>query len=79
MKTGKYEKQKTISTITNAMDVGDPSNFVRILSLYDDNFKELKELTAYKFSDEETILGIRELYHKSKYLIDPHGATAFWV
>jgi len=78
MKTGKYEKQKTISTITNAMDVGDPSNFVRILSLYDDNFKELKkELTAYKFSDEETILGIRELYHKSKYLIDPHGATAF--
>ena len=78
MKTGTYEKQKTISTITNAMDVGDPSNFVRILSLYDDNFKELKkELSAYKFSDEETILGIRELYHKSKYLLDPHGATAY--
>ena len=78
MKTGTYEKQKTISTITNAMDVGDPSNFVRILSLYNNNFNELKkELTAYKFSDEETILGIRELYHKSKYLLDPHGATAF--
>ena len=78
MKTGKYKKQKTISTITNAMDVGDPSNFVRILKIYNNNFKSLKkELTAYKFSDEETILGIKELFRKSKYLLDPHGATAY--
>ncbi len=78
MKTGKYKKQKSISTITNAMDVGDPSNFVRILEIYNNNFKSLKkELTAYKFSDEETILGIKELFHKSKYLLDPHGATAY--
>ena len=78
MKTGEYKKQKSISTITNAMDVGDPSNFVRILKIYNNNFKSLKkELTAYKFSDEETILGIKELYHKSKYLLDPHGATAY--
>ena len=78
MKTGEYKKQKSISTITNAMDVGDPSNFVRILKIYDNNFKSLKkELTAYKFSDEETILGIKELYHKSEYLLDPHGATAY--
>ena len=78
MKTGKYKKQKTISTLTNAMDVGDPSNFIRILSLYDDDFKKLKkELTAYKFSDKETILGIKRLYEKSKYILDPHGATAY--
>ena len=78
MKTGKYKKQKSISTITNAMDVGDPSNFVRILKIYNNNFKSLKkELTAYKFSDEETILGIKKLYHKSKYILDPHGATAY--
>ncbi len=78
MKTGKYKKQKTISTLTNAMDVGDPSNFVRILKIYNNNFKSLKkELTAYKFSDEETILGIKELFCKSKYLLDPHGATAY--
>ena len=78
MKTGEYKKQKTISTLTNAMDVGDPSNFIRILSLYDDDFKKLKkELTAYKFSDEETILGIKRLYEKSKYVLDPHGATAY--
>tara|TARA_A100000164_G_C21872065_1_gene755668 strand:- start:47 stop:1342 length:1296 start_codon:yes stop_codon:yes gene_type:complete len=78
MKSGEYKKQKTISTITNAMDVGDPSNFVRILNIYNDDFKNLKkELTAYKFSDKETILGIQELYHKSKYLLDPHGATAY--
>ena len=78
MKTGKYKKQKTISTLTNAMDVGDPSNFIRILSLYDDDFKKLKkELTAYKFSDKETILGIKRLYEESKYVLDPHGATAY--
>ena len=78
MKSGEYKKQKTISTITNAMDVGNPSNFVRILNIYNDDFKNLKkELTAYKFSDKETILGIQELYHKSKYLLDPHGATAY--
>ena len=78
MKTGEYKKQKTISTITNAMDVGDPSNFIRILNLYDDDFKKLKkELTAYKFSDKETILGIKRLYEKSKYILDPHGATAY--
>ena len=78
MKSGEYKKQKTVSTITNAMDVGDPSNFVRILNIYNDDFKSLKkELTAYKFSDKETILGIKKLYHKSKYLLDPHGATAY--
>ena len=78
MKSGKYKKQKSISTITNAMDVGDPSNFVRILNIYNNNFKSLKkELTAYKFSDQETIMGIKELFHKSKYLLDPHGATAY--
>ncbi len=78
MKTGEYKKQKTVSTITNAMDVGDPSNFVRILNMYDHDFDNLKkELTAYKFSDKETVLGIKELYQKSKYLLDPHGATAY--
>ena len=78
MKTGEYKKQKTISTITNAMDVGDPSNFVRILNIHNDDFDNIKkELTAYKFSDKETILGIKELYNKSKYLLDPHGATAY--
>ena len=78
MKTGEYKKQKTISTLTNAMDVGDPSNFIRILNLYDDDFKKLKkELTAFKFSDKETILGIKRLYEKSKYVLDPHGATAY--
>ena len=78
MKTGEYKKQKTISTITNAMDVGDPSNFVRILKLYNNDFQKLKkELTAYSFSDKETISGMQELYFKSKYLLDPHGSTAY--
>ena len=77
MKTGKYKKQKTISTITNAMDVGDPSNFVRILNMYNDFDSLKKELTAFKFSDKETVMGIKQLYQKSKYLSDPHGATAY--
>ena len=78
MKTGKYKKQKTISTITNAMDVGDPSNFVRILKIYNNNFQNLKkELTAYSFSDKETVLGMQKLYQKSKCLLDPHGSIAY--
>ena len=64
MKTGKYKKQKTVSTITNAMDVGDPSNFIRILNIYDNNFENLKkELTAYKFSDKETLSSLKKHYN----------------
>lgn len=76
--TEKYEPQKAVATISNAMDVGDPSNFVRILELFHHEFKELKNrLSSESISDEETRQTIKEVYQKEKYLLDPHGAVAY--
>jgi threonine synthase len=76
--TGNYASKKAIPTLSNAMDVGDPSNFVRILELFDKEFSSLKKvLTSYSISDEETIATIREVYNGHHYLTDPHGAVGY--
>ncbi len=76
--TEKYEPRKAVATISNAMDVGDPSNFVRILELFHHQFKDLKNtLSSVSISDEETRQTIKEVYEKEKYLLDPHGAVAY--
>ena len=60
------------------MDVGDPSNFVRILQLFHNEFKELKNaLTSVSISDEETRQTIKSVFEKENYLLDPHGAVAY--
>ena len=60
------------------MDVGDPSNFVRILELFNNQFSELKsKLTSVSISDEETRKTIKDLFEKENYLADPHGAVAY--
>ncbi len=76
MKTGFYEAKASIATISNAMDVGDPSNFIRIRKLYENDLDELRRnLSAYSFTDLETRNAIAELYHKTEYILDPHGAV----
>ena len=76
--TQNYQPQKAIATISNAMDVGDPSNFVRILELFHHQFKDLSNtLSSVSICDEETRNTIREVYQKEKYLLDPHGAVAY--
>jgi len=78
LSTQKYEPQKAVATISNAMDVGDPSNFVRILELFHRKFKDLKNtLSSVSISDEETRQTIKEVYEKDSYLLDPHGAVAY--
>ncbi|MEQ8222797.1 MAG: threonine synthase, partial [Candidatus Eremiobacterota bacterium] len=63
---------------SNAMDVGNPSNFARILSLYDSDINKIREdVEGYSFTDEETCRGICELYEKSGYITDPHGAVGY--
>ncbi|HLY70297.1 MAG TPA: threonine synthase [Puia sp.] len=75
---GNYQPKKAIATLSNAMDVGDPSNFIRILEIFDKEFDSLKKiLSSYSISDEETISTISEVYTKNKYLLDPHGAVGF--
>ena len=78
LQTQNYIPQKAIATISNAMDVGDPSNFVRILRLFNYQFIDLKNtLSSYSISDEETRQTMEEVYDKENYLLDPHGAVAY--
>ncbi len=75
---GDYQPKKAIATLSNAMDVGNPSNFVRILELFNQKFHSLKtELSSYSISDEETKETIGDVYVKYKYLLDPHGAVGY--
>ncbi|MBS9464325.1 threonine synthase [Flagellimonas sp. 389] len=78
MQCGIYEPVPSIATISNAMDVGDPSNFVRIRKLYNNDFAVLKEnLSSFSFSDEETKTAMKKLYNNSGYVADPHGAVGY--
>jgi threonine synthase len=78
LQSGDYQPKKAIATISNAMDVGNPSNFVRILELFHQQLGDLKKvLSSYSISDEETKATIKEVYDKYHYLPDPHGAVGF--
>ena len=78
MDTGIYKPAKSFQTISNAMDVGDPSNFIRIREIFNDNFEALKtKLSSYSFTDEETRKAMKSLYEHSNYIADPHGAVGY--
>ena len=78
MQNGVYEPMPSKATISNAMDVGDPSNFVRIRHLYQDDFFDLKEhLSSYAFTDEETRLAMKDVNTRTNYVLDPHGAVGY--
>ena len=78
LESEKYQAQKAIATISNAMDVGNPSNFVRILELFNHRFLDLKKkLSSVSISDEQTKETIKEAFEKENYLLDPHGAVAY--
>ena len=67
-----------VPTLSNAMDVGNPSNFVRILEIFHHQFPELKsKLSSYSISDEDTVATIKEVYEQHDYLLDPHGAVGY--
>ncbi|AXP82585.1 Threonine synthase [Mariniflexile rhizosphaerae] len=73
-----YEPKPSVQTISNAMDVGAPSNFVRIQEIYKNNFSSLKEnLSSYSFSDEETKAAMLEIFDNYNYVADPHGAVGY--
>ncbi len=76
-KTGKYTPKKSVRTLSNAMDIGSPNNFERVLDLYNNDHKQFKlDIKAVSISDEETIDTIKKIYQKYDYLIDPHTAVA---
>ena len=74
-KNGVFEINKTIQTISNAMDVSNPSNFVRILEIFK-NFDNLrKKMSSFSFNDVETLDLIKKVYDSKGYILDPHGAV----
>ena len=78
LKTGNYVPKASVATISNAMDVGSPSNFVRILELFHKEFQSLKNvMSSYSLSDQETKDILKEVYLKDNYLLDPHGAVGY--
>ena len=78
METGIYMAKPSVQTISNAMDVGDPSNFVRIQKIYGDNYENLKkDLHSYSFTDDKTREAMLHLYKNCNYIADPHGAVGY--
>jgi threonine synthase len=78
LNSGVYKTKKSVTTISNAMDVGNPSNFIRILELFDNNFGSLKNvLSSYSISDDETRETIARIFKEKNYVLDPHGAVGF--
>ena len=76
--TGRFKPRPSTPTLANAMDVGDPSNFVRILDLFNHNYEWITEhLHGYSYSDREIREIITEVYREKGYLCDPHGATGY--
>ncbi|RPE05838.1 threonine synthase [Chitinophaga lutea] len=77
-RNGEYEPLAAIPTLSNAMDVADPSNFVRILQLFAQNERALKaSLTAYSFTDAETVAVMEKVFAERQYLLEPHGAVGY--
>ncbi|QIK16838.1 threonine synthase [Blattabacterium sp. DPU] len=78
LRNEKYHPLPVKKTISNAMDISDPSNFSRIWHLYKKNIFQLrKKLFSYKFTDEETLSIIKKIWKKYKYILDPHGAIGY--
>ncbi|MEO6914733.1 MAG: threonine synthase [Chitinophagaceae bacterium] len=76
--SGEYNPKPAVATISNAMDVGSPSNFVRILEIFNNEFHSLKNImSSYSISDVETSEVLRRVYSEKNYLLDPHGAVAY--
>jgi len=78
MLTKEYTPKPSTATISNAMDVGDPSNFIRIRHLFQDDFEDLKKnLSSYPFDDNQTKDALKEIYNINGYIADPHGAVGY--
>jgi threonine synthase len=76
--SGKMVPRASIHTLSNAMDVGNPSNFARLMDLYENDFKKISsEIIGYAFTDEETAAAIQRVSRDNAYTLDPHGAIGY--
>jgi threonine synthase len=78
LQTGEYKPRPSVATIANAMDVGDPSNFARVLALYEGSHKAIAaEITGATYTDAQIRETVKQVYDATGYLLDPHGACGY--
>lgn len=78
LRTGNFEPKASVCTIANAMDVGNPSNFARILDLYGYNHANIcNHISGETYNDRQIANGVKETWEKHQYLLDPHGACGY--
>ena len=78
MLTGKYVPRPSVQTVANAMDVGNPSNFARILDLYGGSYDDIcRDISGFTYNDDQILHTVSELYNRTGYVLDPHGAVAY--
>lgn len=76
--TGVYTPRESVATIANAMDVGDPSNFARVLELYNNNYEAIcSNIGCYSYSDAQIAEAVKRVKQQTGYLLDPHGACGY--
>ena len=76
--TGNFEPKKSVQTLSNAMDVGNPSNFFRVLDVYNKDWEQVKEsIAAYAFNDEQTKAAIVDVNKQYDYVMCPHTAVGY--
>jgi threonine synthase len=80
LQSGIYNPKPAVSTYSNAMDVGNPSNFVRVMELFRDDLSSMKEIvSSYSVSETSTLETIKDVYNIDHYLLEPHGAVAYYA
>ena len=78
LRSGKMIPRPSRHTLSNAMDVGNPSNFARLLDLYKHDFEAIRhDIIGYAFTDDQTVEVMQRVSHDHQYLLDPHGAIGF--
>jgi threonine synthase len=78
LRTSRYIPRDSIQTYSNAMDVGDPSNFVRMEQLYDHDYQRIvKDVDGFWLDDKQTLEVMRQCYQDTGYILDPHGAIGY--
>ena len=78
LEKGNYDPKPSIATISNAMDVGNPSNFIRIQEMYNNDLEEFKkDFSSFSYSDEETLDAMQSIYKNDGYIAEPHGAVGY--
>lgn len=78
LKNGIYDPKPSVATISNAMDVGNPSNFVRIQEMYNNDLEQFKkDFSSFTYNDAETLEAMKSIYKGNGYIAEPHGAVGY--